>query len=43
MYHLTAYHKSGDIAYTVVVKTEQQLYQEIKDVMFDGFDVFIQQ
>lgn len=37
MYEITAYHKSGDIAYNVVANTEEQMVQEIKDALRDGF------
>lgn len=37
MYEITAYHKSGDVAYNVVANTEQQMVQEIKDALCDGF------
>lgn len=37
MYEITAYHGSGDVAYTVVANTEQQMVQEVKDALRDGF------
>lgn len=37
MYEITVYHKSGDVAYNVVANTEQQMMQEIKDALRDGF------
>ncbi len=37
MYEITAYHGSGDVAYTVVANTEEQMVQEIKDALRDGF------
>lgn len=37
MYEITAYHKTGDVAYNVVANTEEQMLQEIKDALRDGF------
>jgi hypothetical protein len=37
MYEITVYHKSGDVAYNVVANTEEQMIQEIKDAISDGF------
>lgn len=37
MYEITAYHKTGDVAYNVVANTEQQMMQEVKDALRDGF------
>ena len=37
MYEITVYHTSGDVAYTVVANTEEQMVQEIKDALHDGF------
>ena len=37
MYEITVYHTTGDVAYTVVANTEEQILQEIKDALSDGF------
>ena len=37
IYEITAYHTTGDIAYTVVANTEEQMIQEIRDALRDGF------
>lgn len=36
-YEITAYHTTGDVAYTVLANTEEQMIQEIKDALRDGF------
>lgn len=43
IYEITAYHKSGDVAYNVVANTEQQMVQEIKDALRDGFLALVSQ
>jgi hypothetical protein len=43
MYEITAYHKTGDVAYNVVVNTEQQMVQEVKDALRDGFLALVSQ
>ena len=41
IYNITAYHTTGDVVYKVVANTEEQMIQEIKDAMRDGFPVLI--
>lgn len=41
IYEITAYHTSGDVAYTVVVEAESQMIQELKDAINDGFAVLV--
>lgn len=43
IYEITVYHKTGDVAYNVVANTEQQMIQEIKDALRDGFLVLVAQ
>lgn len=43
MYEITAYHGSGDVAYNVVANTEQQMVQEVKDALRDGFLALVAQ
>lgn len=43
IYEITAYHTTGEIAYTVIANTEQQMIQEIKDAMSDGFLALVKQ
>lgn len=43
MYEITAYHISGDVAYNVVANTEQQMVQEVKDALRDGFLALVSQ
>ena len=43
MYEITVYHGSGDVAYTVVANTEEQMLQEIKDALRDGFLALVSQ
>lgn len=43
MYEITVYHKSGDVAYNVVANTEEQMIQEIKDAISDGFLALVSQ
>ena len=43
MYEITAYHKTGDVVYNVVTNTEQQMMQEIKDALRDGFLALVSQ
>lgn len=43
MYEITAYHKTGDVAYNVVANTEQQMVQEVKDALRDGFLALVSQ
>lgn len=40
-YIITAYSSCGDVAYTVVATTEQQMLQELKDGINDGFSIHI--
>ena len=37
LYEITAYHTTGDVAYKVLANTEEQMMQEIKDALNDGF------
>ena len=41
LYNITAYNTSGDVVYQVVANTEEQMIQEIKDAMHDGFPVLV--
>lgn len=43
LYEITAYHKTGDVAYNVIANTEQQMIQEIKDALRDGFLALVSQ
>lgn len=43
IYEITAYHTTGDVAYTVIANTEQQMVQEIKDALHDGFLALVAQ
>ena len=43
LYEITAYHPTGDVAYTVIANTEQQMIQEIKDALRDGFLALVSQ
>ena len=43
VYEITAYHTTGDVAYTVIANTEQQMIQEIKDALRDGFLALVSQ
>ena len=36
-YQITAYRTSGIVAYNVVVNTEEQIMQEIRDALRDGY------
>lgn len=40
-YVITAYSSCGDVAYTVIATTEQQMLQELKDGINDGFSIHI--
>ena len=39
-YQIEAYN-NGDIVYTVVVQTMEQVKQEVSDVLHDGFQVLV--
>ena len=43
VYEITAYHTTGDVAYKVLANTEEQMIQEVKDALRDGFLALVAQ
>lgn len=37
MYEITWFYQTGDIAYVVVCNTQEQMLQEVKDALYDGY------
>ena len=40
-YQIEAYNTNGDVVFTVVVQTMEQVKQEVSDALHDGFQVLI--
>lgn len=40
-YQIEAYNTVGDVVFTVVVQTMEQVKQEVSDALHDGFQVLI--